>query len=692
MKENSLKDYFFLLELVREEDIDALEYLYRGVQERYEQDVENTPGDFEKYLRYYPVQLKTAQQLADSWLARYPASYAAHLVLAACELSDAYTKRGNLPVHLASVYSLKSLSIGMERAGDLLYKAVRLSSRPFHAWLYLGHMYAVDSRYGIASQSTEQPLWYSTAMQLEPASVTLRIAMLNAFRKAVPAPAFNDMQALAYRPDEALSTAAQDEVKAVYHQHYAYHLWQEDKDTREAEQHYEAAYRLSPRRSAAALADFYRQLNRTGKAAYYFREAIDWEPENTGLLYSYAVWLMYRSKGTGATGGIARALVCFRQAARRGHPAAWVRLGDAYREGINGRPEHILKAVSYYQMAWNEGNMEAGEQLVNIYWEGDETESALRNRRKAMSLLAEMATTGSGWACARLAELHLDVRLVDPDHHRATHYLTLGMRYGSMHCYYLLGKRIYEGKLLCRNSGMAPANYIPTRDDRRMALDYLMQSASLGYVKAMACLARYYEQGHEENRNPAAAAEWYCKTADHDLRDEEGCCFRAFQAVFYGEYIARNLPAAARYLQQGASVNGSDCQHRLAYEILKGSFAYDGNGRLQPHLGPVSERNRQTALRLYEKAAGAGHTEAMYYLAAYYKQNAARKEDHLKAFRYFLEAAEAGKISAQKEVGRYYLNGLAVEKNEIHALFWLSMAADSGEPVARRLLDLMERA
>jgi TPR repeat protein len=667
-----MKDYFFLLELVHEEDIDALEYLYRGVQERYEREEENNPGDFEKYLSYYPVQLKTAQELAAGWLNRYPSSYTAHILLAACELSDALAKRGSLPQHLASVYSLKSLAAGMERASALLQKAVVLSSRPFHAWLYMGSLYAIDPRYGMGMKQTERHPWYGHALQLEPSSLTLRIAMMEVLQKTQ---AFCEMEEL----------ISGNELRAVYHLHYARYLWHEKKDPQEAEQHYEEAYRCCAPRSAAALAEFYRQMNRAGKTAFYFREAIAHEPLNAALLYEYAAWLSKR-------GMRARALACFRKAARLGYPAAWVRLGDAYREGVNGTAQHILKALSFYQMAWNEGNMEAGEQLVNIYWEGDETESALRNRRKAMSLLAEMAMGGSGWACARLAELHLDVRLVDPDHDRATYYLTLGMRYGSMHCYYLLGKRIYEGKLLCRGKGMAPVNYIPTRDDRRMALDYLMQSASLGYVKAMACLARYYDKGHEENRNAAAAAEWYCKTADHDIRDEEGCCFTAFQAVFYGEHIPRNPAAAARYLQQGAAVNGSDCQHRLAYELLKGSFAYDATGRLQPHKGAVNERNRQTALRLYEKAAAAGHLEAMYYLAAYYKQHASRREDHLKAFRYFLQAAEAGKNSAQKEVGRYYLNGLAVEKNEIHALFWLSMAADSGEPAARRLLDLMEKA
>src|SRR5690606_27209544 len=105
------------------------------------------------------------------------------------------------------------------------------------------------------------------------------------------------------------------------------------------------------------------------------------------------------------------------------------------------------------------------------------------------------------------------------------------------------------------------------------------------------CLARYFDRGYEEDRNPAAAADWYCKTADLDTQDREGCCFAAFRSVFYGEHKGRSLKAAARYLHQGAAVNGSDCQYRLAYELLNGGFAYDRAGVLQPHFGPADARN-----------------------------------------------------------------------------------------------------
>jgi TPR repeat protein len=339
-------------------------------------------------------------------------------------------------------------------------------------------------------------------------------------------------------------------------------------------------------------------------------------------------------------------------------------------------------------MALREGNLQAGEQLVHLYWQGDNDLPGLKNRDKAVRIMKEIAQEGSGWACARLAELELEARTRDHDYSMATHYINLGIHYGSMHCYYLVGKRIYEGRLLWRSVHIVPGHFFkPNRDDRKMALDYLLKSASLGYVKAMACLARYFDKGYEEDRDPEAAAEWYCRTADLDLQDEEGCCFAAFKAVYHGEYKGRNLKAAARYLHQGATVNGSDCQYRLAYELLKGSFAYDNEGRLLPHLGGATENNIQIALQLYEKAAAAGHVEAMYYLAEFYEKNAASKADHLKAFLYFLLAAEAGKTIAQKEVGCYYLNGLAVEKNETYALFWLSMAADSGEPAARALLE-----
>jgi TPR repeat protein len=690
MENNELKNYLFLLELVREEDVDTLEYLYRGVQERYEQRAENTPGDFEKYLRYYPVRLKSAQQLAALWLARYPQSYAAHIILAACVLFDAYVKRGSLPVAEASVYSLKSQKEGMDRAAALLDAAMAFSRRPFHAWLYLGYMYAVDTRYGDSAElfledlgvAHRMPLWYKRAEQLDPGSVTLRIAMMDALRQAQPASWGDSMQAYAYLLYSGLSLNARNQVRAAFRGHYARYCLYHRHAPADAQLHFDTMYRLCPQQGAAALAGYYMHIKEPEKAKPYFREALGYHPENATLLYEYAACLA-------ATDPLdPKIVVYYRRAARYGYPDAWLQLADIYRKGLYGHAKDLARALNYYHLALREGNVEAGEQLVHLYWQGDAGSAVIKNRDKAIRIMKEIAREGSGWACARLAELELEARTRDHDYSMATHYINLGIHYGSMHCYYLVGKRIYEGRLLWRSVHIVPGHFFkPNRDDRKMALDYLLKSASLGYVKAMACLARYFDKGYEEDRDPEAAADWYCKTADLDLQDEEGCCYAAFKTVFFGEYKGRNLKAAARYLHQGAFVNGSECQYRLAYELLKGTFAYNSNGQLLPHLGGATQYNIRIALQLYEKAAAAGHVEAMYYLAEFYEKNAASKADHLKAFLYFLLAAEAGKTVAQKEVGCYYLNGLAVEKNETYAMFWLSMAADSGEPAARALLE-----
>ncbi|WP_298735441.1 hypothetical protein [uncultured Chitinophaga sp.] len=689
MENNELKNYLFLLELVREEDIDTLEYLYRGVQERYEQATENTAGDFEKYLRYYPVRLKSARQLAASWLARYPQSYPAHIVLAACLLFDAYAKRGSLPVTAASVYSLKSLKEGMDHAAALLDTARGLSPRPFHAWLYLGYMYAIDARYGDEivlfpadlGQAQRMPLWYRKAVQLEPDSVTLRIVMMDALRRGQAASWNDSMQGYAYQLYSGLPADARNQIRAAYRGHYARYCLYHKHAPADALQHFVTMYRLSPRLGAPALAEYYRHINEPQKANEYYREALNRHPENAALLYDYAASLAAADPKDPKIPG------CYRRAARYGYPEAWLRLGEIYAKGLYGQEKHSGKALNYYHLALREGILEAGEQLIHLYWQGDAAFHLIKDRDKAVRIMKEIAQEGSGWACARLAELELEARTRDHDYSMATHYINLGIHYGSMHCYYLVGKRIYEGRLLWRSVHIVPGHFFkPNRDDRKMALDYLQKSASLGYIKAMACLARYFDKGYEEDRNPEAAADWYCKTADLDLQDEEGCCYAAFKAVFYGEYKSRSLKAAARYLHQGAAVNGSECQYRLAYELLKGTFAYN-NGQLLPHLGGATENNIRIALDLYEKAATAGHVEAMYYLAEFYEKNAASKADHLKAFLYFLLAAEAGKTVAQKEVGCYYLNGLAVEKNETYARFWLSMAADSGEPAARALLE-----
>ena len=87
-----------------------------------------------------------------------------------------------------------------------------------------------------------------------------------------------------------------------------------------------------------------------------------------------------------------------------------MRLGDIYRKGLNAQASHLLKALNYYQVALKEGYISAGEQLAQLYWRGEERNTSIINRVRSIHILENIVQQGSGWACARLAELELEKR------------------------------------------------------------------------------------------------------------------------------------------------------------------------------------------------------------------------------------------------------------------------------------------
>ena len=93
--------------------------------------------------------------------------------------------------------------------------------------------------------------------------------------------------------------------------------------------------------------------------------------------------------------------------------------------------------------------------------------------------------------------------------------------------------------------------------------------------------------------------------------------------------------------------------------------------------GRGGARDTGAALQLFEKAAAAGHSGAMFALGALHAGGHDLAEDRAAAQRWF-HAAELGYGQAQLMLGRYLADGIAGEPNPAEARSWFEQAAAQG--------------
>lgn len=85
--------------------------------------------------------------------------------------------------------------------------------------------------------------------------------------------------------------------------------------------------------------------------------------------------------------------------------------------------------------------------------------------------------------------------------------------------------------------------------------------------------------------------------------------------------------------------------------------------------------NRAEALQLYQRAAEAGHAEAMSALGYYLLQDGRNEE----AAGWYRKASEAGNLGAMAVYGALLREGKGVGKNDVEAARWWRKAAESGD-------------
>ena len=102
------------------------------------------------------------------------------------------------------------------------------------------------------------------------------------------------------------------------------------------------------------------------------------------------------------------------------------------------------------------------------------------------------------------------------------------------------------------------------------------------------------------------------------------------------------------------------------------------------------EQDHAEAVKWFRMAAVGGHARAQHNLAVAHHNGRGVERDTTEALRWYLMAAGRGYARAQIAIGLMYLTGDGVEEDDYEAEEWFRMAAEEGDPLALRVVEMME--
>ena len=202
-------------------------------------------------------------------------------------------------------------------------------------------------------------------------------------------------------------------------------------------------------------------------------------------------------------------------------------------------------------------------------------------------------------------------------------------------------------------------------EDKKVAIEWLKKSASLGYALAQNIIAQRYYNGSDVEEDKAEAVKWYRKAAEQGLAEAQynlGACYNN------GDGVKIDKEEAVKWYKKAAEQGVSEAQCNLGFCFFNG----DG----------VKE-DKAEAVTWYKKAAEQGYAEAQYNLGNCYYFSNGVKEGKAEAVKWYRNAAEQGYADAQYNLGNCYYKGEGVKEDKAEALKWFRKAAEQGVPEAQ---------
>lgn len=345
----------------------------------------------------------------------------------------------------------------------------------------------------------------------------------------------------------------------------------------------------------------------------------------------------------------------YHEAAQKGSPDAYLRLGNLYRDGraVAADPK---KAFLYYRSAAEAGSDEGKLRVAEMMVRGQGT---ARDIAGGLGMAERLGEAGNGDAFVLLGDLYRpgDDSQVAKDAAKAVSYYRSAARLGSNTGKFRLGEMTALGLGTAKDvtGGVAIISdaVAKSKDTSGLVLLGYLYSRTDGGVIAIDLPVAY----------------GYFKRAA-ELGDETGL-LRAGEMLSRGQGTAQDV------------ARGRDMVRRLADKgntfalISLGDLLSDGTA------GPTDLR---AAADAYERAAELGRSDALLRLGDLFSLNALFAPDHVRAFDYYRRAASAGEFAGALRVGEMTVLGQGTAKNVEAGLRMISELAGSGNRDALVLL------
>ena len=299
--------------------------------------------------------------------------------------------------------------------------------------------------------------------------------------------------------------------------------------------------------------------------------------------------------------------------------------------------EGISNAISYYEMAANQGNINAQIDLYEIFYVGEYVEE---NDKEAFKWIKMAAQQGNAEAECSIAHAYVFGTGVEADYEEAVKWYEKAAEQGCKEAIRELGFAYRTGDL-----HLYPSN--------EKSFYYYMETAKQGDAFSQTKIAEFYMEGEGVRKNQKEAEKWYRKAFISYMTEAmEGDIYSQEQiAELYmeGKGVEKDEQEAAKWYKKVLDY--------YTEEALKG----DGEKQIEVALfyleGKGVEKDDKESIRWYEKAVQQNDVELKEVLGEYCNSLGeyyrVERRNRQEAVKWFKKAVEWGNTSAKRGL-KYY--------------------------------------
>ena len=389
------------------------------------------------------------------------------------------------------------------------------------------------------------------------------------------------------------------------------------------------------------------------------------------------------------------------EGAKKGDPNAQVEIGNCYFNGM-GVAQDYVQAHQWYKKAAAKNNAAAQYNIGMLYNYGH---GVKQNYEKAVAWYTKSAQQGYAMAQYNLGCCYLYGHGIDQNQQQALYWFKKGSEQNYAMATY--------------NAAMCYYNGWGTDKNPTMAVEYFQKAADADHAASQLNLGVCYKTGYGVQRDDAKAVYWYQKSADQGetiAMSNLGVCYlegagvaQDFSKAVYwlekaeaGGYTAtrQQLADARAKLRDGGSVSTVTAQSANAPSSKYSKnieAAKNGDPKAQNVIGICYsegtgvEKNLETAVYWFRKAAEQGYGVGEYNLGLRYQQGEGVEKDYEQALYWYRKAAGQGMVNAMNNLGVMYKYGQGVKKDYEQAAAWYKKAADKGNKKAQQNLDNLKK-